>query len=299
MGEQTEHLWADCKPLFLLARYMTPAHWWDCINSVLALLTTLRQQGLPQVLKQKLDNIEKLIRESNLPMFVAHMQSHQHHTSASMAALHLLPWLHAPPITATHVEVFVVPCALVAASCQEALQELAREAAGHGIPDLEATLAAVDASEEDAVAVLSEEVCMLYCMSTCPPPHAGWLCVLLVPVCSLAALYAGWPLHCPVHLPSHQLVVASLQARYVEKLAQYTSQVELRQQKMGLSLLRGRGVDLHAEGGNNKREEELLRACIKHEIKLNIGVGEHSCMGAAQGGRAGVHVGEVGVGSVM
>jgi hypothetical protein len=29
IGEQSEHHWSRAKPWFLLARYMTFAHWWD------------------------------------------------------------------------------------------------------------------------------------------------------------------------------------------------------------------------------------------------------------------------------
>ena len=50
VGEQMEHLWSRGKPLFLVARYMTPAHWWDSMNALLELLTTLLQHELPKLL---------------------------------------------------------------------------------------------------------------------------------------------------------------------------------------------------------------------------------------------------------
>ena len=63
VGEQMEHLWSRGKPLFLVARYMTPAHWWDSMNALLELLTTLLQHELPKLLSSKLEDICKSIRE--------------------------------------------------------------------------------------------------------------------------------------------------------------------------------------------------------------------------------------------
>ncbi|KAL4443341.1 hypothetical protein ABPG75_011078 [Micractinium tetrahymenae] len=61
-GEQMEWIWARGKPLFLLARYMTPARWWDTINAFLAFLTQL-QAELPGVLEKRLAGIDKTIGE--------------------------------------------------------------------------------------------------------------------------------------------------------------------------------------------------------------------------------------------
>jgi hypothetical protein len=51
IGEQSEHHWSRAKPWFLLARYMTFAHWWDGYNAVCALLSELMQQELPGLLE--------------------------------------------------------------------------------------------------------------------------------------------------------------------------------------------------------------------------------------------------------
>ncbi|KAL4422980.1 hypothetical protein ABPG75_009177, partial [Micractinium tetrahymenae] len=60
-GEQMEWIWARGKPLFLLARYMTPARWWDTINAFLAFLTRQLQAELPGVLEKRLAGIDKTI----------------------------------------------------------------------------------------------------------------------------------------------------------------------------------------------------------------------------------------------
>jgi hypothetical protein len=66
-----------------------------------------------------------------------------------------------------------------------------------------------------------------------------------------------------------------MQARYAEQLVQLQCQQELRKQKDGLSLLQrgARGADMHAEGSDAKREEQLQRACVKLEHKLGISLG--------------------------
>lgn len=63
IGEQSEHHWSRAKPWFLLARYMTFAHWWDGYNAVCALLSELMQQELPGLLEKKLKNIDSCISE--------------------------------------------------------------------------------------------------------------------------------------------------------------------------------------------------------------------------------------------
>lgn len=70
-----------------------------------------------------------------------------------------------------------------------------------------------------------------------------------------------------------------VQARYVELLLQLRSQVKLRKQKAGLSLMGSQGLELHAEGSNDKREKRLQEACAKLEAdpELNIPLGvQHS-----------------------
>lgn len=64
-----------------------------------------------------------------------------------------------------------------------------------------------------------------------------------------------------------------VQGQYVQLLVQLRSQQHLREEKAGLSLLGSRGVQLHAEGANNKREEQLRRACARLELELGIALG--------------------------
>lgn len=63
MGEQSEHLWSRGKPLFKVARYMTPANWWDSINMWLELLTALQLQEFPKLLHGKVKNVVTKLSE--------------------------------------------------------------------------------------------------------------------------------------------------------------------------------------------------------------------------------------------
>lgn len=65
-GEQMEWIWARGKPLFLLARYMAPARWWDTMNAFLAFLTRQLQVELPSVLHKRLGGIDKTIGEYHM-----------------------------------------------------------------------------------------------------------------------------------------------------------------------------------------------------------------------------------------
>ncbi len=70
---------------------------------------------------------------------------------------------------------------------------------------------------------------------------------------------------------------ACVQARYVELLVQLRSQLQLRKEKAGLSLMGSQGVQLHAEGGNDQREKQLRKGCATLEEKLQIPLGALSC----------------------
>ena len=48
----------------MLARYMTPAHYWDGMNALLALLARLQQDELPDLLETKAKNATALIGET-------------------------------------------------------------------------------------------------------------------------------------------------------------------------------------------------------------------------------------------
>ena len=63
VGEQQEWLWSRGKPVFLLARYMSPARWWDTMNSFLAMLSKQLQHELPTVLDKRLKQIDESISE--------------------------------------------------------------------------------------------------------------------------------------------------------------------------------------------------------------------------------------------
>ena len=67
------------------------------------------------------------------------------------------------------------------------------------------------------------------------------------------------------------------QGRYVELLVQLRSQQQLRKEKAGLSLLGRQGVELHAEGANSKREDQLQKACanLERELGIPLGVCQH------------------------
>jgi hypothetical protein len=56
VGEQTEQLWAMLRPLSKKVRYMSPAHWQDCMDNALLLLSRLKQGDFAKLLKRKLDN---------------------------------------------------------------------------------------------------------------------------------------------------------------------------------------------------------------------------------------------------
>lgn len=66
VGEQMERVWALAKPLFLRARYMTPAHWWDAINAFFMLLERLQQERMPALLSKKLAEMEGCICEAGV-----------------------------------------------------------------------------------------------------------------------------------------------------------------------------------------------------------------------------------------
>lgn len=59
-------MWALAKPLFLRARYMTPAHWWDAINAFFMLLERLQQERLPALLAKRLTDIDSYIGELHI-----------------------------------------------------------------------------------------------------------------------------------------------------------------------------------------------------------------------------------------
>ena len=48
----------------------------------------------------------------------------------------------------------------------------------------------------------------------------------------------------------------------------------MRKGKAGISLLGTQGVQLHAEGANSKREEQLQTTCARWETRLGIPLGE-------------------------
>lgn len=57
VGEQAEQFFSRIKPFSLVARYMTPAHWWDGMNALFRLLAQLLQRETPQLLKTKTDSV--------------------------------------------------------------------------------------------------------------------------------------------------------------------------------------------------------------------------------------------------
>jgi hypothetical protein len=76
VGEQSEWVWSRGKPLFMLIRYMTHAHWWDAINSWLALLSKQLQHELPEVLQKRLKAIDACIGEAQQHKWAASARSH-------------------------------------------------------------------------------------------------------------------------------------------------------------------------------------------------------------------------------
>lgn len=106
----------------------------------------------------------------------------------------------------------------------------------------------------------------------------GFLCTLL-PACLHACLSAFSPTHfaCLLEIFLAWLLAALfpwVQAKYVAQLVQLRSQQGMRKGKAGLSLLGNQGVQLHAEGANSKREEQLQTTCARWETKLGIQLGE-------------------------
>ena len=52
-GENTEHLWSDTKPLTKIAKYMTPANWWDAYNLLFVQLAQIKQAAFPGLMASK------------------------------------------------------------------------------------------------------------------------------------------------------------------------------------------------------------------------------------------------------
>ena len=164
---------------------------------------------------------------------------------------------------------------------------MAAEAATHGITDLAAALAAVDSNTVQSAAAFTREVsvaCFLgqnmiffaFSLGTKAQVSLAWL--FAHPRAAHGFIWApSVPSSRPAsYVPSTEAFcpwALLLQAKYVELLVQLRSQQQLRQEKAGLSLLGSQGVQLHAEGSNSKREEQLQKACAKLEQDLGIRLG--------------------------
>ncbi len=64
VGEQSEQEWSLIKPFALIARYMTPAHWWQGFNLLFELLARVKQAALPELLDKKMRNMHTAIGAS-------------------------------------------------------------------------------------------------------------------------------------------------------------------------------------------------------------------------------------------
>ena len=109
VGEQAEQYWAKTKPLALLARYMTHAHWWDSFNALAALLVYLQQRSQPILLRKKLEAIPGTIGTR------AQVRQRLHRSLASLNCAYRLAPVDLPPAEECRVDIQKLKAQAIAA----------------------------------------------------------------------------------------------------------------------------------------------------------------------------------------
>lgn len=127
VGEQTEALWSILKALSKIARYMTPAHWWDTYNLAM-------------------EHISKRRLELFFPMMVRKVKRNQERLRECRKK--------AKPDLSTCMHSFHSLC-IAEQDIPKDMENLREEAARHGILDLPAAQAVLEATEDEAIGSMS------------------------------------------------------------------------------------------------------------------------------------------------